>query len=402
MKKLVGLLLMCLLCACACLTCAAAEGPVTLDLANGCIDIYPNGYKVETSQFVPYTGAYIIKGSSIDQDTALDFHANEFDTDTNQTETENDQTAEYSVMFEDVVIVSRLWCTAIRFGNDEKNVENCSITLNLINNSANGSVLAHNWPAFANSFNLEDNSITVNLHNRAGSSLKLDRWDDAGSHIYGANTTFNVDGLSSVDNSTKIEITVNSCQNHLQEHPQLEATCETDGNKPYWECTECEAIFSDKQGNNKTTREDVILPALGHSLKHVPAKAPTCMEDGYEEHWRCEVCGKLYADESAATQTTEEAVKQAAHGHKLKAIEGKEPTYMEEGYEPYWVCTVCGQLFADANGAQPITEPKAIEKLTAPTPDNPQTGDSSNLLGWAALLGVSCVGIVIAWRRKRA
>ncbi|MBQ6370845.1 MAG: fibronectin type III domain-containing protein, partial [Firmicutes bacterium] len=45
-----------------------------------------------------------------------------------------------------------------------------------------------------------------------------------------------------------------------------------------------------------------VIPALGHILHHVEAKAPTYEEEGNIEHWVCERCGGFFTDEAARWQ----------------------------------------------------------------------------------------------------
>ncbi|MBQ6381368.1 MAG: hypothetical protein IJJ41_07210 [Clostridia bacterium] len=53
--------------------------------------------------------------------------------------------------------------------------------------------------------------------------------------------------------------------------------------------------------------KDDYVDALGHTMKHYPAKAPTSTEDGNIEYWVCGVCGKYYADENGNTEITDPA-----------------------------------------------------------------------------------------------
>lgn len=50
-------------------------------------------------------------------------------------------------------------------------------------------------------------------------------------------------------------------------------------------------------GKDYTATKDVAdIPATGHELTGVAAKAPTCTEDGYEAYWKCERCGRYFSD----------------------------------------------------------------------------------------------------------
>ena len=45
--------------------------------------------------------------------------------------------------------------------------------------------------------------------------------------------------------------------------PAKEATTEAEGNKEYWYCTDCGKYFSDSEGENEISREDIIIPIIG-------------------------------------------------------------------------------------------------------------------------------------------
>ena len=76
----------------------------------------------------------------------------------------------------------------------------------------------------------------------------------------------------------------------------------------------------------------------------------------------------------------------------------KPATCTEEGYEAYYVCTRCQELFADENATMPLLKPNIIPAVGRI--DLPQTGDSSHLLGWLAMLGACCAGLWCVSRRR--
>ena len=45
--------------------------------------------------------------------------------------------------------------------------------------------------------------------------------------------------------------------------PAKEATTEAEGNIAYWYCTDCGKYFSDSEGKNEISREDIIIPIIG-------------------------------------------------------------------------------------------------------------------------------------------
>ena len=102
----------------------------------------------------------------------------------------------------------------------------------------------------------------------------------------------------------------------------------------------------------------------------------------------CEVCGKAYGEPDPKNHTD------------LKHIPAKAATEDAEGNIEYWYCSGCGKYYSDKDGTKEI---KKADTVTAKLPKSPQTGDSSNLMLWIALLFVSggaCT--VLTVRRKKS
>ena len=185
-------------------------------------------------------------------------------------------------------------------------------------------------------------------------------------------------------------------------------TCTAGGNIEYYRCTRngCGKLFSDADGKTETTLSAVTLPAR-HALTKVEAKDPTCTADGNIEYYRCtrNGCGKLFADADGKTETPLSAVTLPAH-HVLTLVPRKEPTYQQNGNIEYYCCTRegCGKLFADAEGKQELTPDDVILPMLVSTADLPQTGDTSNLALWTALLFISggaAIGTTVVSRKKK-
>lgn len=97
----------------------------------------------------------------------------------------------------------------------------------------------------------------------------------------------------------------------MKPHPRVEATCTASGNIEYWHCTRCGLDFTDEKGENYIG--DTTIPAKGHSLVHVEAKAPKCTEEGNVEHWHCDRCEKDFEDKEGSVEL--EDVMTSALGH---------------------------------------------------------------------------------------
>lgn len=99
-------------------------------------------------------------------------------------------------------------------------------------------------------------------------------------------------------------------------------TCTKEGIDSY-ECSLCGAAKLEK------------VPALGHDIKAVPAKAATCVEAGWNAYEQCSRC----------SYTTKVEVAKLAH--TLVDVEAKEATCTEIGYEAYKKCSLEGCTYTE-------------------------------------------------------
>ena len=365
MKKWMTLLLCCLLCWCA--AGAMAEEPVTLNIyENICYDIYPNGYisSENPGALVLHTGSYIFTGVSVAQsEKPLSFYANAYGK-----EPGNNQNVSYDVTFKALQIAVDPDCTAIRFFADDvdANAENCTITINLssIDDGVGGVnfVRASSYPVFNNSSPTKNNNtVEILVHNVSG-KLDFKRHVSNNKSIVSQGVTLTYDD----EYGKKVTI---------------------DGNK------------EDDQNNAKNL--DIETISCRFYLKHVPTTA-TCTAAGKQGYYTCSICKRIYLNENATGETTLADLPEAAPlGHELTPVPAKAPTYKQEGSIEHYRCTKCNKLFSDASGTQELTAVEVILPMLVRTDDLPQTGDSSHLLGWAALFGACCAGAVVLNKRRR-
>ncbi len=158
------------------------------------------------------------------------------------------------------------------------------------------------------------------------------------------------------------EETVDPAKGHNLEAVDAKApTCTEDGVVAHWKCVLCGDLFADAEGKVPMAEEETVDPAKGHNLEAVDAKAPTCTEDGVVAHWKCVVCGDLFADAEGKVPMAEEETVDPAKGHNLEAVDAKAPTCTEDGVVAHWKCVVCGDLFADAEGKVPMAEEETVD-----------------------------------------
>ena len=135
-------------------------------------------------------------------------------------------------------------------------------------------------------------------------------------------------------------------------------------------------VVTDKAGN---TAEMTVTVNDGHT----GGKA-TCTERAV-----CEVCGKAYGEPDPKNHTD------------LKHIPAKAATEEAEGNIEYWYCGGCGKYYSDKDGTKEIAK---ADTVTAKLPKSPQTGDTSNLMLWIALLFVSggvVTGTTVISKKKK-
>lgn len=133
-------------------------------------------------------------------------------------------------------------------------------------------------------------------------------------------------------------------------------------------CTEAgsEQRVCEVCGEVLETRE---IAAKGHKDgEWVVTKQATCTEPG-EKELHCATCGELFLDVEGEQPADEDALAIPALGHKLEQVVAVAPTIDKEGVEAHYRCTVCGELYWDAEGTKKVehADDLVVEKLEAVT-----------------------------------
>ena len=130
-------------------------------------------------------------------------------------------------------------------------------------------------------------------------------------------------------------------------------------------CDYCEKVISNHEDADKNHICDYCEKVI---TNHNGGKA-TCTEKPI-----CGICKEAYGEPDPKNHTD------------LKHIPAKAASEKAAGNIEYWYCGGCGKYFADAAATKEIAEADTVkEKL----PKSPQTGESSRLWLWLALLLVS-------------
>lgn len=148
-------------------------------------------------------------------------------------------------------------------------------------------------------------------------------------------------------------------------------------------CDICDYIISECADDNKDHKCDYCGKKL---TEHTGGKA-TCKDKA-----KCEVCGAEYGELDPKNHTN------------LKHFPAKAATKDAEGNIEYWYCDGCGKYFSDKDGTKEIKKADTVTAKLKDDSKSPQTGDTSNLALWIALLFVSggaAIGTTIVSRKKK-
>lgn len=139
-----------------------------------------------------------------------------------------------------------------------------------------------------------------------------------------------------------------------------------------------------------------------HIVKEVAEKPATCTEDGQKAYWKCENCGRLFADEKGSQQIEKPAVIPATRHNFGEWKVTKEATATEKG-EKERVCARCQfveKAEIPAIGTSGTTDP--AKEMQDNADKSAETGDDSNvvLYGILALLAAGGAAGMLYRRRK--
>ena len=129
--------------------------------------------------------------------------------------------------------------------------------------------------------------------------------------------------------------------------PAVAKTCTTDGSIAHYVCQTCGAYLVLKDGvYEEISAEDLVVPA-SHEYQKVEAKAKTCTEDGYVEHYVCSDCEKIFLLEDGAYREVEATDIVIPASHNPQVVPGREATGTEDGLTEGSVCADCGAVLVE-------------------------------------------------------
>ena len=188
-------------------------------------------------------------------------------------------------------------------------------------------------------------------------------YDEETLQLYGSDESAEGEGSASGDSAETsiLELSSEEFPSELVVHDltaveAVEATCVAAGNSAYWCCENCGACFADESAATETTLEAVTIAATGeHSYVSEVSVEASCGTTGIMTY-TCSVCGDSYAEEIAAT---------GEHSWD-EGVVTLEASCTEAGSITY-TCTVCGATTTEeiAASGHSLVEVAAVEATCA-------------------------------------
>ena len=208
-----------------------------------------------------------------------------------------------------------------------------------------------------------DKSVTWNVYYNSSDNTKISQDGVLTVGVDETATAIGVEARIDRDTFKEIPVTIIDHTHSITLVPKTPKTCTTDGNFEHFKCNVCGDLFADAGGVHSRTEEQVKIPA-GHEYGDlVPKQEPTCTKTGMQAHYKCSVCNK-YFDESKNEKTVEElTIPVNPNAHELGDLVAEVPaTCKDTGVKAHKDCNRCNKHY-DESGNE-------ITDLTIPTNDN--------------------------------
>ena len=152
------------------------------------------------------------------------------------------------------------------------------------------------------------------------------------------------------------------------------ATCTKEGKTEGSHCEICDTVIKPQE----------TVPKADHTPVADKAIAPTCIKSGKTEGSHCSVCKKVLKERETVAATGK---------HTLKHIAEKKATESSSAVQEHWKCSVCGQLFADEKGLTALSR-------TPVKDESPLMMIIGISVGALLLIGGAVTAIIISKKRS--
>lgn len=148
-------------------------------------------------------------------------------------------------------------------------------------------------------------------------------------------------------------------------HPAVAATCTTDGNSEYYECTTCGKVFRDEACTREYNANGWVRLHQHMGLsRYFARETETCKQTGCIEHYKCSACGKYFADDRCRTELSAEDI--FFHGpHDMLFFEKKAAGCEHSGLSrDVYQCSLCDKYFEDEEATTELAAGDVVTPAT--------------------------------------
>ena len=208
-----------------------------------------------------------------------------------------------------------------------------------------------------------DKSVTWEVYYKSSKDTKISQDGVLTVGVDETATEIGVEARIDRDTFKEIPVTIIDHTHSITLVPKTPETCTTDGNIEHYKCNVCGDLFADARGVNVLTEEDVKIPAEHEYGDLVPKQEPTCTQTGMQAHYKCSVCNK-YFDESKTEKTVAElTISINPNAHDFGAWKDEIPaTCVATGTKGHKDCSRCKKHYDESGNV--------ITDLTIHTNDN--------------------------------
>ncbi len=191
-----------------------------------------------------------------------------------------------------------------------------------------------------------DKSVTWNVYYSSSKDTKISQDGVLTVGIDETATKIGVEATSKDGSLREIPVTIIDHMHSISLVPATPKTCTTDGNKKHFKCNVCGDLFADAGGVNSLTEEDVKEPAGHDYTQMVGLVSPTCSSKGMKAHFRCHNCDKYFELGSYAEVSAESLeIDIDPNAHNTTHKDGSEANCSVTGIYPHEHCSLCNKNF---------------------------------------------------------
>ena len=189
---------------------------------------------------------------------------------------------------------------------------------------------------------------------------------------------------------------INMLDHNLVNTPAKDATASETGNKEYWHCLDCDKCFADENGTDEITLDDTVISKLppeiiegeGQSITEGELKELIFRSNAaFSDFIRVELDGKTLDEKNYTVK----------EGSTVVTLKADYVATLSVGEHTIGIVSESGT----ATTTFTVNAKAVVDNDT----NSPQTGDSSHMALWIALLfvsGAGVIGITVYGKKKRA